>query len=181
MQSNFQIIAYRLVAFALLAVLFWVLTPNVAAVFWAILLLAAVAWFALEYRFNPKFANVALLWGLGLALIDFVIENAGAAAGLWFTKKSFLLLMGAVPTEVSLLAIIGGAAWMMRQPPKLDWYYIVADAVVFAGGGAAGEWLLIQNGIMRYSAGWNSALAFATYFITWLVLNWAWYRYFRKD
>lgn len=179
MLDKFRGAAYRLVAFALLALLFWFLTPNVGAIFWGVLLIAASGWFALEYRINPKFARRALLWGLGLAMVDFVVENFGASVGLWFTRQSILFL-GAVPTEVSLLAIIGGAAWMMRQPPKIDWKYLAVDAAVFAIGGAVGEWLLIQNGIMRYTPLWNSWFAFAAYFIIWLIGNWIWYRFIRE-
>jgi hypothetical protein len=168
----------KLLLFAFLGSLFWSQTPNVGYMFWAILLLAAAGWLFLGYKRDPALIKSALLWGLFLALLDLLVQNTGAALGLWFVSGGAFSL-GVVPVEVSILAIIGGAAWMLYQPKKPDKIYLLADSAVFGLGGMLGEIILIQNGMMHYAGFWNSAWAFIAYFLVWIAGNWVWYRFFR--
>jgi hypothetical protein len=76
------------------------------------------------------------------------------------------------------IAFFGGAAWAVYQPKKFNLNHSIYDSLVFGFFGALGEWLLIGQGLFAYHLWWTSYLAFASYFLTWVILHFVRYRVF---
>jgi hypothetical protein len=162
--------------FVLLALLLYFV--QIGQLAWDLLLVSAIAWFAIEARANRKMLYRAMAIGAFLMLFDLVIENTGWVYGLWHTISPFAL--GVVPLQVMGIAFFGGSAWMMYMPKRSDLWYLTANCFVFGLFGALGEWLLIKQGLFVYSLWWTSAYAFIAYFITWGILTVIRYRVFSK-
>ncbi|VVB65688.1 Uncharacterised protein [Candidatus Gugararchaeum adminiculabundum] len=147
---------------------------------WWILVAAAIGFFLYELKVNEigitsELAKKALLVGLFLMLFDFGVENTGWILGYWHTQNG-IIAVGTVPLAVMLVCFIGGAGWALYLPKKFDLGFSLYDSLVFAFWGALGEWVLSTQGLMVYTKGWTSALAFGAYFITWAVLHWVRYK-----
>jgi len=173
-------LASKTLLFSLVAVFFWMLSPNVGFLTYATLLVLAILWLGYEVA-QPqkrKILKQALLLGLFLMAFDFVVENAGFFAGQWTSPQSIFLVI-AVPIEIIALTIIGGTAWALHLPEKFDRTYAAIEVIIFGTFGALGEYLLMLNGMMVYTGGWTSIHAFFGYVITWIILFWVWYKIIR--
>jgi hypothetical protein len=167
--------------FSIIGVIFLALTPTNSPILYWILVLSAAAWLVYEWNKNKTFnMEKAAFLGIFLMLFDWFVETYGLFLGQWQTQFSIFTVGWAVPIEIMLLCIIGGAAWAMHFPKKLSMKYVLGDTAIFAFFGTVGEYLMIQNGHMVYMSGWTSAHAFVGYFITWLIMSWAWYRVIKK-
>lgn len=146
---------------------------------WIILLASAMTWFGIEAARNKGRIVTALKIGLFLMVFDFVFENIGWLAGLWQTKS--MLAIGVVPIEVMGIALFGGAAWALYLPRKFNLWHSLADCTLFGFFGALGERLLIMQGLFVYKLWWTSVLAFAAYFLTWVLLHFVRYRTIKDE
>jgi hypothetical protein len=161
--------------------IFYALTPRSSPIFYWILVISAVAWFIYEWNKNRKFDLVrAFALGIFLMLFDWFVETYGLFLGQWQTANSLFFVGYAVPIEIMLLCLIGGAAWAMHFPKRLSWVYIAGDTLIFAFFGTLGEYLMQFNGLMIYMDGWTSGHAFIGYAITWVIMSLAWYRVIKK-
>jgi len=142
-----------------------------------VLVLSAAVWLLYEYFQGPKMGELssAAFIGLFLMIFDFIVQNAGAALGLWQVTETALHVMY-VPIEIMLLTLIGGTAWALAQPKRFGLIDSALDIALFSVFGMVGEFMLIRNGVMLYSGGWTSAYAFAGYLATWCALTWLRYR-----
>ena len=163
--------------FSLLALVFWFF--KLGYVIWPILILSAVVWFFYEYSKKKNVLKQAFLLGVFLMIFDVIVENAGGILGFWSVESSVFYL-GYVPIEVMILILIGGTAWAMAQPKKIYPVNVAADVLLFTIFGALGEFVLIHNGMMVYSNGWNSLYALVGYFLTWVMLHFVWHRILRR-
>jgi len=150
---------------------------QIGQIAWFLLLISAIAWFAIELKYNPGKLGNALKIGLFLMLFDFVFENSGWIFGLWQTYSPFHI--GVVPIQVMGIAFFGGAAWAMYLPKKFNLTHSFIDCLIFGFFGALGERLLIGQGLFQYHLWWTSELAFASYFLTWVILHFVRYRVFK--
>ncbi|MBI4360282.1 hypothetical protein HY572_00750 [Candidatus Micrarchaeota archaeon] len=123
-------------------------------------------------RPNAETLKKAILLGLFLALADFVFENFGAQAGLWTSFGSPLFLW-AVPIQVVFIAILAGMAYHLIMQPRADALYVVSTSLLLAMVGVGIEGLLLDYKLLTYANGWTSVHAMASYFVTFVVLNWA--------
>ncbi len=144
---------------------------------WNLLLLAAVVWFVLESEKDIKRFENAMKIGLFLMLFDFAFENSGWILGLWQTFSMYA--MGVVPLQVMGICFFGGTAWATYMPKKYNPKFSFYNNIVFGVFGALGEWLLIRQGLFAYHLWWTSILAFLSYFLTWVILNFVRYRVFK--
>ena len=147
---------------------------------WDLLLASAILWFAIEFRdekHRKRLPN-ALKIGAFLLVFDFAFENSGWLLGLWQTFST--VAVGVVPIQVMGIAFFGGAAWAGYLPKKFSFWHSLPDCVVFAFFGALGERLLIWQGLFVYKLWWTSVLAFAAYFLTWMLLHFVRYRIFAE-
>ncbi|MDE1861193.1 MAG: hypothetical protein KGH72_05780 [Candidatus Micrarchaeota archaeon] len=174
MERN-EILAILTGYFVLLALVLFSFQIGQAA--WYIILMSAIAWFAIEARYSRSGLGNALKIGAFLLAFDFIFENSGWISGLWQTYSQFHV--GVVPIQVMGIAFFGGAAWAMYQPRKFDFVHSLLDCAVFGFFGALGEWLLIRQGLFAYHMWWTSELAFASYFLTWVLLHFVRYRIFK--
>lgn len=159
-------------AFALMGFFFSAMTPQLGKAAWLVMLTAAVAWFwheAARAEYKPRLLSKAIVVGLFLMVFDFVVESTGGVMGLWTTQQSFLPV-GYVPGEILLITTLGGAAWALHVPAKPSNAFVWANSILFAAGGAFGEFLLTKNALMTYGNGWMSVHVFAAYLITWLLM-----------
>jgi hypothetical protein len=143
---------------------------------WYVILVSALAWFGLEARDNPGRISSAMKVGAFLLVFDFIFENSGWLAGLWFTTSQFHV--GVVPLQVMGIAFFGGAAWALYLPRRFNLWHSVVDCLVFATFGAVGEYLLIGQVLFVYQQWWTSYDAFAAYFLTWVILHYVRYGVF---
>jgi len=143
--------------------------------------------FMFEYQKGTRNSlRIALIIGFFIMSFDFVFENVGTLVlGYWGTSGSSLFVL-AVPIEVMLTCLFGGAAWALyvvsvhaSLAPKLQSHsnsslrfsLILLDLTFFGVGGASAEWCLIQRGFMYYANGWTTLHAFVAYFATWSMLH----------
>ena len=172
---------FKIAIFLVIGAIFYALTPRSSPIFYWILVGSAVAWFIYERNKNRKFDLVrAFALGVFLMLFDWFVETYGLFLGQWQTAQSLFSVGAAVPIEIMLICLVGGAAWAMHFPKKLSWQYIAGDTLIFAFFGTLGEYLMQLNGLMIYMNGWTSIHAFIGYAITWLLMSYAWYRVLKK-
>ena len=165
--------------FSLLALVFWFF--KLEYFIWPILIFSSIIWFLYEYSTGGKsILKQAIFLGIFLMAFDFIVENAGGFLGFWSVDVS-LFYVGYVPVEVMLLILVGGTAWAMAQPKKIYTVNVAADVLLFTLFGALGEFVLIRNGMMKYSNGWISLYALLGYFVTWLMLHFVWQKFIRKQ
>src|SRR5271169_5274626 len=146
---------------------------------WYVILVSAIAWFGLEANENRGRLTSAMEVGAFLLIFDFIFENSGWLAGLWYTKSEFHV--GVVPLQVMGIAFFGGAAWALYLPRKFNLGHSIVDCLVFATFGALGERLLIGQVLFVYQQGWTSYDAFVAYFLTWVILHFVRYRVFFRN
>ncbi|MBI4021467.1 MAG: hypothetical protein HY369_04430 [Candidatus Aenigmarchaeota archaeon] len=171
----------KVVVFSLVGALFWMLTPTAGLLTYGTLVVLAAVWLLYELA-QPKkrpLVRDAFLLGLFLMVFDFVVENLGFFAGLWTSPQSLVSVIS-VPIEIMVLTLVGGTAWALHLPLKLDTSYLAIESLIFGAFGALGEYLLILNGMMIYTNGWTSFHAFVGYVVTWIILFGVWYKGIRK-
>lgn len=171
---EFRKLALLTVYFVFLAVVLYYVKLGQAS--WYVVLVSALAWFGLEAREGRGRLTSAMEVGAFLLIFDFIFENSGWLAGLWYTKSEFHV--GVVPLQVMGIAFFGGAAWALYLPRKFDLWHSLVDSLVFATFGALGEWLLIGQVLFVYQQWWTSYDAFVAYFLTWVILHVVRYRVF---
>jgi hypothetical protein len=146
---------------------------NLGQLSWYVALASAVVWFWLEGRENRSRLSEGMKVGAFLLAFDFVFENSGWLAHLWYTKSQFAI--GVVPLQVMGIAFFGGTAWALYLPRRFNLWHSVADCLVFAFFGALGERLLIGQVLFVYQQWWTSYDAFIAYFGTWAILHYVRY------
>lgn len=146
---------------------------------WYLILGSALVWFWLEARESGGRILEGMKIGAFLLVFDFVFENSGWLAGLWYTKSQ--VAVGVVPLQVMGIAFFGGTAWALYLPRTFRLWHSVADSLVFAFFGALGERLLIGQVLFVYQQWWTSYDAFVAYFLTWVILHFVRYRVFFKE
>jgi len=162
------------------------LVPSPMPFNWWIIPSVAILLFSLEHiRGNGDNLRAALAMGAFLMIFDFAFENIGTWLGFWGTYGSSLFVL-AVPIEVMLTCLFGGAAWYMyvtsvsqeaamrfkeRFNRSIILPLIMLDLLFFGIGGSAAEWSLIQRGFMYYSNGWSTYHALLAYFSVWAMLH----------
>jgi len=164
---EFRKLALLTVYFVVLAVVLH--SVSLGQFSWYVVLVSALAWFGLEARENGGRITDAMKVGAFLLVFDFIFENSGWLAGLWYTKSEFHV--GVVPLQVMGIAFFGGAAWALYLPRRFNLWHSVVDCVVFATFGALGERLLIGQVLFVYQQWWTSYDAFVAYFLTWVILH----------
>lgn len=170
-------LAFLTVYFVLLGIILYV--SPLGQVSWYVILLSALVWFGLEARENRGRISDAMKVGAFLLVFDFIFENSGWLAGLWYTESQFAV--GVVPLQVMGIAFFGGAAWALYLPRRFNLWHSAADCLVFALFGALGEWLLIGQVLFVYQQWWTSVYAFIAYFLTWVILHYVRYGLFFKS
>lgn len=172
--GEFRQLALLTVYFVFLAVVLYYV--KLGQLSWYVVLVSALAWFGLEANENRRRMRSAMEVGAFLLIFDFIFENSGWLAGLWYTTSEFHV--GVVPLQVMGIALFGGAAWALYLPRKFNLWHSLADCLVFATFGALGERLLIGQVLFVYQQWWTSYDAFAAYFMTWVILHFVRYRVF---
>ncbi len=114
-----------------------------------------------------KAVKRGVVLGVSLAVFDWVFETWGAGAGYWSTAGSAFFI-GAVPFEVSLIALCTGMTYHWIFPKKFSWLLAVSSSVVIAVVGAGVEASLNEQKLLVYAGGWTSVHAFASYFLAFL-------------
>ena len=170
---------FKIFLFSFIGLIFWLLVPNGGIAMYYILIFGAAFWFLYEYKTN-QVSRKAIKLGLFLMVFDWVVENLGDITNLWRSTNSFMFV-GAVPIEIMALATVGGAAWAMHFPKKLNWGYVAGDAAMFAVFGMVGERLLIANNQMVYGPAWTSMHALVGYFLTFFAVSFVWYKFILKS
>ncbi len=174
---EFRKLALLTVYFVVLAVVLYFVKLGQAS--WYVVLVSALAWFGLEANENRGRIRSALEVGAFLLIFDFIFENSGWLAGLWYTTSEFHV--GVVPLQVMGIALFGGAAWALYLPRKFNLWHSLLDCLIFAAFGALGERLLIGQVLFVYQQWWTSYDAFVAYFLTWVILHYVRYRVFFGD
>lgn len=174
---EFRKLVLLTVYFVFLAVVLYFV--NLGQASWYVVLVSALGWFGLEANENRGRIRSAMGVGAFLLIFDFIFENSGWLAGLWYTKSEFHV--GVVPLQVMGIAFFGGAAWALYLPRKFNLWHSIADCLVFATFGALGEWLLIGQVLFVYQQWWTSYDAFVAYFLTWVILHYVRYGVFFRD
>ena len=164
---EFRKLALLAVYFVVMAVVLY--SVKLGQLSWYVILVSALAWFGLEASENRGRIGSAMKVGAFLLIFDFIFENSGWLAGLWYTKSEFHV--GVVPLQVMGIALFGGAAWALYLPRKFNLWHSVVDCLVFATFGALGERLLIGQVLFVYQQWWTSLDAFGEYFLTWVILH----------
>ncbi len=162
------------VYFAILGVVLY--SVGLGQVSWYLILVSALVWFWLEARENRGRVSEGMKVGAFLLIFDFVFENSGWLAGLWYTKSQ--VAVGVVPLQVMGIAFFGGTAWALYLPRRFNPWHSLLDSLVFAFFGALGERLLIGQVLFVYQQWWTSYDAFVAYFLTWVILHYVRYRVF---
>lgn len=171
----------KFLAFFLIFVLFWLLTPNAGLVTYIILVSLAIIW-AIHETVSPErkfLIKHALLLGLFLMLFDFAVENLGFFMNLWTSPQSLFSVIS-VPIEIMVLTFIGGYAWAMHLPLKFNKIFMFFEVLIISFFGALGEHSLILNKMMIYTNGWTSIHAFLAYALTFVILFGVWYKVIRE-
>jgi len=176
----------KIAIFSVIGVIFYALTlyvlpASLKAIFYWILVVSSFLWLVYEVNKNkPKSLAKPFMLGAFLMLFDWFVETYGLFLGQWKTAFSLFFVGYAVPVEIMMICLFGGAAWALHFPKKFSWKYVIGDSAIFATFGTLGEWLMIKNGLMIYMSGWTSANAFIGYAITWLIMSLAWYKAIKK-
>ena len=150
---------------------------------YAALVFFAIAFFAAEaysWRKEPDRIGRAFYVGLFLTGFDIIFENLGMVFNLWQTHGA-LFSIGVAPIEILAVAAIGGTAWALYLPRRLDPRHSSVDIFVFAVFGAFGEYLLRLAGLISYYQWWTAVLAFVAYGLTWMLLHYVRYYAVRVD
>ncbi len=171
---EFRKLALLTAYFVFLAVILY--SVNLGQASWYVILASALAWFGLEASENRGRLTSAMEVGAFLLIFDFIFENSGWLAGLWYTKSEFHV--GVVPLQVMGIAFFGGAAWALYLPRRFNLWHSIVDCLVFATFGALGERLLIGQVLFVYQQWWTSYDAFVAYFLTWAILHYVRYGVF---
>ncbi|MBI5226173.1 hypothetical protein HY994_02950 [Candidatus Micrarchaeota archaeon] len=108
--------------------------------------------------------------GLFLAVFDFVFENAGAAAGLWYSQGAPIYLM-AVPIQVFFIALFAGSAFHLVLPARKDALYMLSTSLLIAVIGTGIEAMLLDASLLHYIGGWTSTNALLSYWATFLLMH----------
>ncbi len=140
---------------------------------WTYLLALAVGIFATLYAYlrpDPRTFKKAVALGLFLAALDFIFENMGAAAGLWYSSGSPVFLIQ-VPIQVFAIAFLSGAAFHLVMKPHKNALYNIATAFLIAVAGTGIEAILLDYKLLTYAGGWTSTHALAAYFATFMLLH----------
>jgi len=174
---EFRKLGLLTVYFVVLAVVLY--SVKVGQLSWYVVLVSAIAWFGLEANENRGRMASAMEVGAFLLIFDFIFENSGWLAGLWYTTSEFHV--GVVPLQVMGIAFFGGAAWALYLPRKFNLWHSITDCLVFATFGALGERLLIGQVLFVYQQWWTSYDAFVAYFLTWVILHFVRYRFFFRS
>lgn len=140
---------------------------------WLILPTVGIIWFLFELytdkERNKKYWNIAILFGIILMISDFAFENWGAVYGYWRTIDSNFFVM-AVPIEIMLTCIFGGAAWFLFATKYNNKMFVIINLILWSIGGMAGEADLMEVGFMNYGNGWMSIPhAFVSYLIMFVI------------
>jgi hypothetical protein len=140
---------------------------------WFILPVFALIWFLFELNIdkvkNMKLVKLSILIGIILMIFDFAFENWGAIYGYWRTIDSSFFVL-AVPIEIMLTCIFGGAAWFLFASKHKGKFFIAINLILWSIGGMVGESFLIKIGFMNYGNGWLSMPhAFVSYFLTFVL------------
>jgi hypothetical protein len=120
---------------------------------------------------DAKMRTRMLRLGLFLALFDFVVETAGALAGLWVSSSSTMML-GFVPIEVLGIAICAGSAYAMLFPKKCDCALTITGSFLIAAVGVCIEGMLMGFNVLNYLGPWTAFHALLAYWATFWMLNW---------
>lgn len=141
---------------------------------WFILPIFAVIWFLFELNIiknkKMKYLKIAILFGIFLMVFDFAFENWGSIYGYWRTINSSFFVL-AVPIEIMLTCVFGGAAWFLFALKNKNKFFITINLILWSIGGMLGESFLISKGFMNYGNGWLSIPhAFVSYFLTFILL-----------
>ncbi len=169
----------KFMAFSLIGIFFYSVTPNAGYSMYITLIATALVWLFYEWNFNGRPLNPAWKLGVFLVVFDWIIENAGGLLGLWYTKHS-LFTIGYVPIEIIALTFIGGTAWAMHLPDRINRNFLYLECLLFGFFGAFGEYLFQLNGLMVYGNSWTSTHAFFGYTIAWFILFGVWYTIINK-
>jgi hypothetical protein len=169
----------KFMVFSLIGIFFYSVTPNAGYAMYITLIATALAWLFYEWNFHGKPVIPALSLGVFLVVFDWIIENAGGILGFWYTKHS-IFTVGYVPIEIMVLILVGGTAWAMHLPARLNKKFVYLECLLFGLFGAFGEWLFQLNDLMVYGNGWTSIHAFFGYAIVWFILFWVWYTVINK-
>jgi len=172
--TEFKKLALLTAYFVVLAVVIY--SVKLGQLSWYVVLVSALAWFGLEAGENRGRISSGMKVGAFLLVFDFIFENSGWLAGLWYTKSQFHV--GVVPLQVMGIAFFGGTAWALYLPRKFNLWHSVVDCLVFATFGALGERLLIGQVLFVYQQWWTSYDAFVAYFLTWVILHYVRYGVF---
>lgn len=169
---EFRKLALLTVYFVFLAIVLYYVKIGQAS--WYVILVSALAWFGLEASENRGRITNGMKVGAFLLVFDFIFENSGWLAGLWYTKSEFHV--GVVPIQVMGIAFFGGTAWALYLPRRFNPWHSLVDCLVFATFGALGERLLIGQVLFVYEQWWTSYDAFLAYFLTFVILHFVKYR-----
>jgi hypothetical protein len=140
---------------------------------WTYLLILAAGIFGSILAFmrpSRETLKQALLLGAFLAVFDFVFENAGAQAGLWYSQGAPIYLL-AVPIQVYFIALLAGMAFHLVLPARKDMLYIMATSLLIAAVGTGIESILLDHGLLTYAGGWTSTHAVMAYWATFMLMH----------
>ena len=161
---------------------------------WLPLLALAVAVFAIVTTKCRELLKPAIIMGLALVVIDFIVESAGAVMGLWqVNPETSVFMAGFVPLEVLGIAFFAGATYYYILAPKTDFKRMVFTALMISTAGMVLENELIAANHITYNPAantgaiegafanllatgssypqpWNPIYAFISYFIVFTAL-----------
>jgi hypothetical protein len=109
--------------------------------------------------------------GAFLALFGFIIETAGALAGLWVYSGS-VFAVGFVPVEVLGIAVCAGASYAMLFPRKCDCSLVITSSFLIAVVGTGIEGMLMGFNVLNYLGPWTAFHALLAYWAAFWMLNW---------
>jgi hypothetical protein len=131
-----------------------------------------------------------ILLGLAFMGFDFIIETVGGFLGLW-TSKDSLLFIGYVPIEVMIICFFGGIGWSIQlfslsREEKYVGKKFIYFLLFWTTGGALGEQILIEYGVMEYGCFmyieglgcfiWTIYWAWLAYLLTWLLMTFTFWK-----
>ena len=163
------------------AILLWVILPSLPPIsFWFIILVPAVAWFAVELKIKWKDKRriiKAITIGILLVTFNLIINYQGEIRGIYTISSHYsLFFILGNPIELLFLSLFGGAAWFLHLPKKFDLLYSTADIIMLSSFGTITELFILRpNNLMTYLT-----VAFPdpffTYAVVWLILHLFYYK-----
>jgi len=159
------------VLFLTIYLIFYTFQPR--GFIWLILVECTILWFLIEFyqnRNDSKALKKALIIGLSLMLIGFIVENLGKVLGLWSISDSVFFIFY-IPLEAILICFFAGFAWSLYLPKKSNLNYSLYDVLIFSIFGTLGEIILIKNDILQYHDGWGTPFVFIGYVSVWVLLH----------